>query len=411
MTIKSGPGFNRYSQIRSNTIVRSALLFMLNPFLAFCVLVHQIHKKNYAIEKDKLLIATIPVFYALLSCTQYTKVGDICRTYDSVIFNDSLGYLSIFLNKYPIFDAVNLFIYHLTGRVEFISIFWTYLVYFLMLKSVVVLYNYYTHEYNSMTLNKMILITIFCLINFIQVTELLKQAFVVSLFAYIFSLYTIGEKGKCILLFIIGLGVHYSILFFLPILFVRIYKSHIIFYLLIASFAFRSFNLMGVVSGISELGSISDLASNFSTELDAGFFKSSSFFFVVLFWTFFITSILVYFKTNNKESVLIKAAMVMIIILNLNYSISHNFTRLMTTMYPFYAFLLLQAYREGFPKSIGGIVIKGVVVFNILANTILSVGRLNVQSEYGTSFMDNSLAKVVFSTSYQYLTHTKDLYN
>lgn len=390
-------------------VIGLIILFVICPFAAYILAIFKIKKIGDSEKQMKWLFVIISLYMGFLACTQYTTSGDVSRTYSSIIVNDLIGFKAILLNKYILFDSVNYAIYKIFGRVEFVSILWTFSIYFFFLNA-----TYNICVSNSCIVDYKLVTNIFimcalCLVYFVQVTEIMKQAVAISLGYYAFSLYALNKYMGSIIYFVLALGVHFSILFFLPLFFLKRIESKYIIIAVICSFAFRGFNLMHLVSQYTFLGSVSAVASGYIGET-SNFFKSSSFFFTIIFFFYVILSFFTYLMSQDKNSIFIKAILVMIVILNLNYSISHNFTRLLTTMYPFYALLLCELYKTNMIEQKRKIVVLAVVIFNISIGYVLTSGRLDSNSSYRTSYMNNSIKNIVFSTSYNYLINTKGLY-
>ena len=152
------------------------------------------------------------------------------------------------------------------------------------------------------------------------------------------------------------------------------------------------------LNNVMMIEEIVDTAGDYSTGIDS-FFRSSSLFFVVLFWHYAIIALFLFFK--NSDSIIAKASLIMIIVLNLNYGVDHNYTRILTLFFPFYSLLLIETITLAKTKSIQ--IAKFVLVFFcFIVNVRLFYGRVG-SGTYLTSFMDGSLLNLFFYPSFLYL--------
>jgi len=114
----------------------------------------------------------------------------------------------------------------------------------------------------------------------------------------------------------------------------------------------RQFDLMGTLteylqqfSGIGDvflLGSIAMQVDEFHYDME-GFFRSGSFYFQFIYWHVFLVIILL--KILKRNGILINATLLMLCVLNFNYYSDHNYTRLLTMMFPFYIMLSFEIMK------------------------------------------------------------------
>lgn len=396
-----------YFEINKHTYVNriiQILIFVINPFLSFCTSLYRL-KGTRTHSEYKWIYFLIALFLGVLAFTQKTNSGDIIRTYEYTI-QDSSNWMLIALDfRSSLFKIINVFIYSITGNVQYLSLFWVTAIYYLLFLSILNIF-----DYKKFTLNRLqayfIYVVIFCFVIFTQVTEIMKQAVAASLFIYSFSNFINGRKLKGILPYILSLGIHGSSFFYLPLFMVFFIRNKkIFFYCALFSFLFRQFNLMEFVSsvlgGINIFSSITLLADSYNEKHLENFFSSDSLFFQIVFWIYFFVVIYIYMKNRNK-GLFINVCLLMVVILNLNYSISHNFTRMLTMLYPFYIMIYSEFYDNCNNTSLW--VRKMFVVFTGLLSFYMILGRLFGLSGYNTSFMDNSLLKIIISPLYSYLT-------
>ena len=385
------------------------ILFILNPFCAFCVSLIKIRnctayvsiRSNY-----NLFLIVISLFLGVLAYTQYTTQGDIIRTYESIILDAHVPELLTIDFGSSIFKIINVFIYNITGNVQYTSLFWVFLIYYLSLLSIVNIIEY-KEKSTGHALYDYVCALIFCFIIFTQVTELMKQAVAAALFFYSFTSIInrrLFRGGLCLLL---SLGIHASSFFYFPLLLAFfIKKSKYLCICAILSFLFRGFNLMEFVAtkfrGLTIFSSIVDRAELYSEEHMENFFRADSLYFVTLF-TFFVFFVsFIYLASKNKNSIFLKLCIIMIIVLNLNHGVSHNFTRMLTMLFPFY--LMIFSELDDVSDKYRVISQKVFLFSTFVFSLVMMSSRLSSTSSYGTSFMDNSLLKILISPLYLYLT-------
>lgn len=388
------------------------VLFFLNPFLGLVSALTLLQRKLVNRFSYKYIIFFISLFFALVAFTQYTKEGDISRVYAGVLDNSSLFQNNfkefILSSNHIVFQFVNQLVFKIIGDVRYISLLWVWVLYYFSLRATQNILEYYEVFMNKKIALLVTAAIVFCFINFTQVTEIMKQAVATALVFYSYSNLLIKKWGKALIAFVVALSIHLSPLFFIPVLFAKICPKFVLLILLCISFLFRELNAMDITSsflgGIEALNNVMmieeivDTAGDYSTGIDS-FFRSSSLFFVVLFWHYAIIALFLFFK--NSDSIIAKASLIMIIVLNLNYGVDHNYTRILTLFFPFYSLLLIETITLAKTKSIQ--IAKFVLVFFcFIVNVRLFYGRVG-SGTYLTSFMDGSLLNLFFYPSFLYL--------
>lgn len=383
--------------------LRCFILFIINPFVSFCDSLYSVASNHNYTRKDyKFLFFIIALFLGVLAFTQKTDSGDIFRVYQYTEYdaNNLENVTSRFGSS--LFSLTNILIYKLTGNVQYLSLFWVTLLYYLIFVSILNIFEYSGIKYSSRLLNYVVA-SILCFVIYTQVTEIMKQGIATSLFFYAFTNLINERKKIAIVSIVLSLGIHATAFFFLPLYFaVAIKNQKWLFILAMLSFLFRQFNLMGfIVSSFAGVGSLSflvDMASGYNEKNIENFFRSDALYFTATFFMYFLYVLFVYIRSN---SVFVRVCLLMIIVLNLNYGVSHNFTRLMTMLFPFYIMLYLELRKINTP--IGVLATKFFLFATFVFTVTLEYGRLASSSSYPTSFMDNSILKIIVSPLYIYL--------
>lgn len=395
-------------------IVPLCLLFFLNPFIAFSFSLWMLGKQ-YLTEKTVIfLLIIVSAYMGLLAYTQSSEMCDIQNYYrmiknavpadhswSSFFKSIEISYLQ---DRYPIFAAINGFIYWSTTNVQLVSLFWLFIVYFCCFVGSLNLLKYYEIPLTPKALAPLIVGTVLCLIYFTQATEIIKQAVATSVFYYAYSLFILGKKRIAIVLILSTYFIHFSALFFLPWLLADKISTKKLWIITLISFVFRYINSMDLFvhlfSGFSFLGGAVERAQAYSTDME-NFFQSGASYFVLAFFTLFISAWLVY-KCNKRQNILMNCVLFMLIMLNLSYSTSHNFTRLLTLIYPVYCMLIVELLSVS--KSVNRY--KWLLGFMLLLNFVLNVrlayARMSETSTWRTSYMNNSITKIVFSPVWSY---------
>lgn len=388
-------------------ILEQLLLFIFNPFMSLCACLKKLsYKRELARKEYNVLYIFISLFWALLAFTQKTETGDISRVYEYAI-HDSNNIGNIVMGfRSSIFSLINAYIYMVTGNVQYISLLWIFLLYYLTLSSVLNIIEYKNKTLCGSQLYYLITV-MFCFMIFTQVTETMKQAVVAGLFFYSFTSLINGRKLNSIVSYLFSFGIHPSAFFYVPLFAASLFKNkNFLLVLVITSFLFRVFNLMEFVVTISQnipfFSSINETAEGYTERHMENFFRSDSLYFIITFTIYFAIVLYVFFR-DKENSILLRVCMLMIIILNLNYSVSHNFTRMLLMLFPFYTIVYMELYKL---RGIDSIARRVFVILVGLCALYIQYGRLDSNTFYTTSYMDNSILKILFSPLYIYLTST-----
>lgn len=388
-------------------IITQIFLFILNPFVSLCTCIYKLSSRRELARKEyNALYIFIALFWAVLAFTQKTDTGDISRVYEYAIRDsENIGGVVIGFRA-SLFSLINAYIYMITGNVQYISLLWIFLLYYLILKSIL---NIIEYKNKNLCGNQVyyLVTAMSCFMIFTQVTEIMKQAVVAGLFFYSFTSLINGRKRISVVAYLMSFGIHPTAFFYAPLYTAPFFKSkNVLVVLVIISFLFRVFNLMEFVMMVSQnipfLSSINEIAEGYNEQHIENFFRSDSFYFAVSFIIYFAT-VMYAFIRDKENSILLRICMLMVIILNLNYSNSHNFTRMMLMLFPFYIIIYMELFKH---VGIDSIVRRLFVILIGICSLYIQYGRLYGGGIYVTSFMDNSITKIVFSPLYYYLTTT-----
>ena len=376
-----------HNKLNSDTIV-SVIMVLIYPFWGFMyVVIFSLYRvllfKKINVKNVAFCFA---FFLAILAFTQETTSGDLARVYHSTESLYTTNFVDFFIksymvDRYFIFSTINYLLYSIFGEIRAISFFWVFFIYYLLFLSVyyIVIYKKISYPYRTIVI--IWIISVFSLVIFTQVTEIMKQAVAASIFIYSYTLYLRHKYLLALSSILITFFIHSTIIFFLPLFFVDRFKLKVVALLCVASFLFRSFNLMAFVSSVlgylNVFPSLVEVSEVYG-EYDGSFFSSNAPFFILAFWSF-------------------------VILVAVDY-IDNNFTRMLTLLYPFYLLLLVDLFDR---KRLSKRSLKMVVLFFLLITTGLNYkmvfSRISRSSTYSTSFVDNSFLNLVRYNILDYL--------
>lgn len=386
-------------------------IWVISPFASifaalFIVLAIRINPSSI-----KLVFSFISISFALIAFTQkslYWDGTDIERYYYGLtpILNTDYQSLPLFLSTEILnysFTLVNIIIVALTRNVQSISIFWTYVIYYLFFLSI---YNYIgLYHRHSLGSNKLmfatIVFSIFGSILFVQITETIKSAVAITLFFYTFTRYLKGcSKRRIILLLFIGTGIHAQTLMLLPIFLYRRVRFHTLLVVTVVVIVLcTQINLMDIglriipSTGWSEL--LIERASGYAS--DVGQQSSKRYMFIGLLC--FVVCVLLYSKGcfNNKNRIG-NVVLIYTIIMFLNFQNSNAFIRFANFISFIATIEFVELYCNKKVHQLAGVL---MVTFMIL-NLQMTLGR-TISGGYCSSYMDNSIVKLILSNPLDYL--------
>lgn len=390
--------------------------YILNPFFSF-ILTFFLINKGYGDRKNiKYVYIVISLFFAILSYTQKSTAAfeetDIVRYYDQyneceymTLLDPNLYYnLNI---MYLGFDIISRTIVSITGNLQFFSFFWTFICYILYFLSCD---NYF--RYRGIFLSKnnflwFIILSVTSFLLFTQITETYKQSVSCACFFYGFSCFLVNKKINSIIWILFSFFCHISsvllLFMFVPLLLDNRYLN----YILLFSIIIGSMDIMMLVGKLlSFIGGdayflylLSGKAEKYGEAL-GGF--SISMVFLLEFFILILSYFYIYLFTEcvPKYKNLI---LPFICILFFNLSSPHNFDRCLNLgTFPL-AVLFIDLLTLK-PKYI--ILWRRLITIFIIVMLFVSLRKTYYRTisstGYTSSYMDNSLRKILMSTSFDY---------
>ena len=204
------------------------IIWFVLPVPTMISMLVSLYFSSIFLRHRKILYLLISLTFALLAYTQESiNDTDIVRYYSTFISYENAELSNIiFYNvlrdkMYYVFNPVSFFIVSVFGDVQFFSLFWIFIVYFLYFLGIE---NYCIYRKIELSRNQLLLfvfISIFGFILFTQVSEIIKQAVATSVFFYGFSLFLLKKRISALIVLVISIGIHSSVLLLLPILFYK----------------------------------------------------------------------------------------------------------------------------------------------------------------------------------------------
>lgn len=360
--------------------------------------------------KLSFVAVMISLTFALLAFTQkslYWDGTDIARYYHMLeVFASNEIPINIWDEfLFFVFTPCSIFISSLMGNVQYFSFFWTFVIYIFIFQTafnlVKIICTSLTRSKTSMFL--LLVFIVFGAVLFTQVTETIKSAAASSVFFYTFTCQILKEqKVKIILLYLISIGLHYQALLFLPMVFYRFLSFKKMFILtclvVLVSLITNPIKLLSsfIPTGSNYLLALADKVNGYVD--DDG--TNSSKRYVFISFLILVLALFLYKKNFfNNVNHLGNIVLIYLTIMYFNYSNSVAFIRLAN--FGSFIFILefvqlLRMYKNHWMKY----TFLGMFIF---LNAQMTLGR-TISGGYCSSYMDNSLFKIFFSTAYDYLT-------
>ena len=390
-----------------------SFVWLLVPFLSVFLLLLLILQVHLSLIQYKYVFFMISLSFALLAYTQKSlsvEDTDVVRyymTYEPLIGGPIKGstYLVLKDMLYYFFMLTNICLVFLTSNVQVISLFWTFITYYLFFLTMLKLLHYQQIECSRINIFILTFLSLFGFILFTQVTETIKNAAAFAIFFYAFTCFICKEnKVKVFLLYFIGVGVHISILMFIPLFFYKMVNYRFLFLLLLIAILLSSINLMELISNIlpdKEFGSLLLERVEYYANEGKALFALRYISILVFVWlvSFFL------FKNSlfNKENGFFNIVILYLIISCINYSNFDGFVRFVN----FIQFILLLEFLPLLRnKKKNALLVMVFVMFFGVTNLLMTYSRtLSPIHDYRSSYMDNSVPKVLFSNVFDYLNY------
>jgi len=386
---------------------------VLSPFLAIIYAIILLNRIIINTKSVNIIFALISLSFALLAFTQkslFYEDTDIQRYYDGLapILNQDYSVILFIFSQdilTYVFTPVNVAIVLLTRNVQYISVFWTFIIYYLFFLSISNYIEIRNDKWlkNRKFLSLLIIFSIFGAILFTQVTETIKSAVAISLFFYTFSLYIKNEKIlRIFILLFLAIGIHTQALMLLPLfLYNKIDFRPLLIVTIIIVFISPYINIIELFLSFIPSTAWSDLlierVSSYGT--DTG--SSSSIRYIGIGIVILITAILLFkFNCLNNSNKFGNIILIYIIIMFLNFSNSHAFIRFANFISFIATIEFIELYMD---KRLRQLSYAFMFMFLIL-NFQMTYGR-TLSGGYCSSYMDNSIFKLLFSNVFDYLSY------
>ena len=394
-------------------IVLSLLLFILWPFGSFIVSTYSLLNRKLSETNTIVCLFMLSLFWGLLAftqkslaaedtdCIRYYEFFELFEGIEPLYAISSLNILEL-LNF--VFMPASVLVISITGNVQSISFLWTFIVYFLMYMSIrrlMIFYGCYTQRQFAIG----VLITTFCFMVFVQITELLKNSAAFTVFFYGFTLYmTNGNKVAVIGLIIASIGIHPSVIMLLPLLLYRKVNTKIVLViscvvLLISLIS----NVLGSLINILPGGGYFDLVLDRFGDYDIS--QSGTLHYIAIQMAMLCSALFLLCKNKGKDERLNDAVNIVIlyfIVSVLNYYNLTAYLRFSIFSHWLFALILIWYVQKASCNYNVRRIMKCLVVFMFLMTLRWTLAR-TIGGGYCSSYMDNSIINIVFSTSSDYL--------
>lgn len=385
-----------------------AMLFIIWPFGAFLLCFFLLSKLEGSRNRAVFIcVFIISLYWGLLAFTQKSlAVGDTdCITYynnltvfEGVPAYRVFEYIDIFGLLNFIFYPASAFFVALTGNVQTASFLWVFVSYacfyyciFLFLR----ISDCYSNKFYFLIL----LISSFCFAVFVQISELLKNASAFSVFFVAFTLYfKKGWNYKTVILLLLSLGLHPSVIMLSPLYLYKCFSTRFLILFSVIVFPLSTlFNIFDCLINYIPGGSYFELLSN---RIDTSFESAGSLHYVLKMLLLFFMSLGVWFKFGKKDNYVSNVAFLYFILASLNYINLVAYLRFALFSHFIMAFLLIEYYRINSKKFDFAIILLVFLFFTLSLR--YTIGRLT-PGGYTSSYMDNSVSKMIFSSTFDYL--------
>lgn len=394
-------------------IVLSLLLFILWPFGSFIVSTYSLLNRKLSETNTIVCLFMLSLFWGLLAftqkslaaedtdCIRYYEFFELFEGIEPLYAISSLNILEL-LNF--VFMPVSVLVISITGNVQSISFLWTFIVYFLMYMSIrrlMIFYGCYTQRQFAIV----VLITTFCFMVFVQITELLKNSAAFTVFFYGFTLYmTNGNKAAVIGLIIASIGIHPSVIMLLPLLLYRKVNTNMLLVIscIVLLISLIS-NVLGLLINILPGGGYFDLVLDRFGDYDIS--QSGTLHYIAIQMAMLCSALFLLCKNKGKDERLNDAVNIVIlyfIVSILNYYNLTAYLRFSIFSHWLFALILIWYVQKASYSCSVRRIMKCLVVFMFLMTLRWTLAR-TIGGGYCSSYMDNSITNIVFSTSSDYL--------
>lgn len=387
-----------------------AILFVINPFLAFLVSIFFLFKVKLDNKQQIFCLLAISLFMGVLAFTQKSlcAVGTDCvRYYSGLKPYVGKDPLLIFGSMNPkemlnfVFYPVSIFLVALTGNVQIVSFFWVATTYLLTFLSIKELTDHYLGD-DQKTLAKLVVALLFCFCFFVEITDLLKNSSAFAVFFYGYTLFVTGKgKGMSILFAFLAIGIHSSAIMLLPL---YLYKVVSLRWMTLAAIAVSTLSVTTnfikmFMKLLPDTTYFNLLMNRFGTYSE----ENTTPFYVGLQLMMIGSALYLFFRCSDDKSVrnVLKIVLLYIVISFLNYYNLTAYKRFSLFSQWMFGLILINYICKSELLDVRRVqCFLLTVMFMMMLR--YSMGR-TIGGGYSSSYMDNSLTKLVVSPLEDYL--------
>lgn len=255
--------------------------------------------------------------------------------------------------------------------------------------------------YQQKKFAKVILICTFCFMAFVQISELLKNSAAFAIFFYALTIYiTKGNKINIAVYILISIGIHSSVIMLLPLFLYKLLNVRFALFLGIISFILSSStNIVELLMSLLPNSGYFELLVERFEKYGEG--NSGTTHYIAIQLTMLFSSLYLLYKNKSNEEIaqVVNIFLLYFVISNLNFYNLVAYLRLSILSHWLFAFIYICFYKGNvYSKKIS----KLLVIFMLLLTTKWTITR-TISGGYCSSYMDNSIPKIILSTSYHYL--------
>lgn len=387
-------------------------LFVIWPFGGFMMSFFLLYRDNITKGRQSICLFVLSLFWGLLAFTQKSLalIGTDCIRYYYEFENfEKLSLLEIFnILKFGahlnfVFHPISAFAVALTKNVQTVSFLWSSLVYLLTYLSVRRLMIYYDC-YTNRNFANIVLCLSFCFIAFVQVSELLKQASAFAVFFYGFTLFfTSGSKILTALLTFIAIGIHPTTMMLLPLfLYNQVRTKTLVFFIIGIIIVSQFVNIIDLFMNMLPGGTYTKMIEErFGEESERG----GSLHYILLQVLMLFPIIYLWRTRKIKDKIQQNALNIVLLyflISSLNFYNLVAYLRFSIFAHWIYALVMILCIKNICYADVKR-VLKVFIICMFFMTMKWTFNRTLVKDGYCSSYMDNNIVNIVFSSSYNYL--------
>lgn len=387
-------------------------LFFISPFFSMVASFSMLFRRNLTKGGVLICLIIISMFWAILAFSQKSLAAegtDCIRYYQSMELYETLNITESFqivnllelLNF--VFYPVSVIAVSATGNVQVLSFLWTFIVYILTYISIRNLMEYYGN-FNQKDFANVIIVCTFCFMAFVQISELLKNSAAFAVFFYALTLYMTGGNRFYVMIFVlISIGIHPSAIMLIPLFLYKILNTKFVIVLCIVLFLISLLtDCVGFILSILPGSGYFELLLNRFGDYGDGQTGSTHYVAIQLILMCSAFYLWYKYKSDKEISYVINLVLLYFIISNINFYNLVAYLRFSIFSHWLFALIYIWYIKGSIGSKNVNTIKKLLVVFMLIMTTRWTLSR-TVSGSYCSSYMDNSLPKIVFSTSYNYL--------